>query len=60
MKLKYILSTILAAGTLFGMSSCTSKLDIPQHSVVAIDDFYSTDTEAEEAIVAAGGTATKV
>lgn len=53
MKLKYILTTILAAGTLFGMSSCTDKLDIPQHSVVAIDDFYSTDTEAEEAIVAA-------
>lgn len=53
MKLKYIISTILAAGFLFGMSSCTSKLDIPQHSVVAIDDFYSTDTEAEEAVVAA-------
>lgn len=53
MKLRYILTGVLAAGILFGTSSCSSKLDIPQHSVVSIDDFYKTDAEAEEAIVAA-------
>lgn len=53
MKLRYILTGALAAGILFTANSCSGKLDIPQHSVVAIDDFYKTDTEAEEAIVAA-------
>ena len=53
MKLRYIISTVLAAGVLLFAGSCSKSLDIPQHSVVPIDDFYSTDTEAEEAIVAA-------
>ncbi len=51
MKLRYIITGVLAAGML--LTSCSDKLNIPQHSVVAIDDFYKTDTEAEEAIVAA-------
>lgn len=51
MKYRYIFTGVLAAGLLF--ASCSDKLDIPQHSVVAIDDFYKTDTEAEEAIVTA-------
>ncbi len=53
MKLTHIITGILAAGTVLAFNSCQSKLDIPQHSVVAIDDFYQTDGEAEEAIVAA-------
>ena len=53
MKLRYIISTVLASGVLMLAGSCSKSLDIPQHSVVAIDDFYTTDTEAEEAIVAA-------
>jgi len=53
MKLRYIISGILAAGALFAMSSCESKLDIPQHSVAPIDSFYQTDEEAEQGIVAA-------
>lgn len=48
-----ILTVLFAAAVLFLAASCESKLDIPQHSVVAIDDFYQTDVEAEEAIVAA-------
>lgn len=48
-----ILTVLFAAAVLFLAGSCESKLDIPQHSVVAIDDFYQTDVEAEEAIVAA-------
>lgn len=53
MKLRYIISTVLASGAVLLAGSCSKNLDIPQHSVVAIDDFYTTDTEAEEAIVAA-------
>ena len=53
MKKQNILTVLLAAAVLFVAASCESKLDIPQHSVVAIDDFYQTDVEAEEAIVAA-------
>lgn len=53
MKLNRIISILLGTGVLLFASSCAEKLNIPQHSVVPIDDFYSTDTEAEEAIVAA-------
>ncbi len=52
MNLRYIISSVLATGVLLFAASCSKNLDIPQHSVVAIDDFYQTDTEAEEAIVA--------
>ena len=38
-----ILTVLFAAAVLFLAGSCESKLDIPQHSVVAIDDFYQTD-----------------
>jgi hypothetical protein len=50
MKLKYI-SFILAVGAL-AFASCEDKLDIPQHSVSAIDSYYQIDSEAEEGIVA--------
>ncbi|MCR4569807.1 MAG: RagB/SusD family nutrient uptake outer membrane protein [Bacteroidales bacterium] len=53
MKLRYIIASILGASALLLAASCSKNLDIPQHSVVSIDDFYQTDTEAEEAIVAA-------
>ena len=53
MKLYNIISGTLAVGMLFFAGACSDKLDIPQHSVVPIEDFYSNDTEAEEAIVAA-------
>ncbi len=53
MKLKYFVSGILAAGLMLAANSCQDTLDIPQHSVVSINDFYQTDDEAEEAIVAA-------
>ena len=53
MKLNRIITILLGAGAVLFAGSCSEKLNIPQHSVVPIDEFYSTDTEAEEAIVAA-------
>lgn len=53
MKLNRIITILLGAGVLLFANSCAEKLNIPQHSVVPIDEFYQTDTEAEEAIVAA-------
>jgi hypothetical protein len=51
MKATYILTGLLFAGcTLF--SSCEDKLDIAQHGVSTFDNFYKTDADAEEAIVA--------
>ena len=46
---KYILITSLLALTL-GFSSCQDKLDIPQHGVTGVDDYYKTDDDANEAI----------
>lgn len=45
---KYIipLSLVLAAG----MVSCQDKLDIPQKGVVATEDFYASDADAEAAL----------
>lgn len=52
MKMNKILSTVLPlAASAFLLSSCEDNLDIAQHSVSAVDTFYSTDDEAEEAIV---------
>lgn len=52
MKTRYIIAGAMVAAGLMTLSSCQSKLDIPQHSVTNIDSFYKTDTEAEEGIVA--------
>jgi len=48
--MKKIILSIGLASLLFGAVSCESKLDIPQHGVTGIDDYYKTDTEANEAI----------
>ena len=53
MKFKYIIASVSVAAGLLAFTSCESKLDIPQHSVMNIDSFYQTDDEAEEGIVAA-------
>lgn len=51
MKAKYILSSLLLVGcTLF--SACEDNLDISQHGVSTFGDFYKTDTDAEEAVIA--------
>jgi hypothetical protein len=51
MKAKYIISSLLFIGcTLF--SSCEDKLDISQHGVSTFDNFYKTDVDAEEAVIA--------
>lgn len=51
MKAKYILSSLFLGGCLL-TGSCVDKLDIGQHGVTTIDDFYQTDNDAEEAIMA--------
>ena len=51
MKAKYILSSLLLAGCTF-FSSCEDNLDISQHGVSTFENFYKTDADAEEAIIA--------
>ena len=51
MKAKYILSSLILVGCVL-FSSCVDNLDIKQHGVSTFDDFYKTDAEAEEAIIA--------
>lgn len=50
MKTKYIISGIVLAASLLVLGSCSSRLDIPQHSVSSIDSYYQTDAEAEEGV----------
>ena len=40
----------LFACALLGAASCESMLDIPQKGVVAYDDFYASDADAEQAL----------
>ena len=48
----YILFGAAAALTLMATTSCKqSLLDIPQKGVIAIEDFYHTDEEAESALI---------
>ena len=50
---KYIISGLSVALMLFAATSCKqSLLDIPQKGVVAYEDFYHTDEDAESALVA--------
>lgn len=51
MKTKYTLLSLLACVCLV-FTSCEGQLDISQHGVVSQSDFYQTDDDAEEAIVA--------
>jgi len=46
---KHILILGLLALTL-GFTSCQDKLDIAQHGVTGVDDYYKTDSDANEAI----------
>lgn len=48
MKLRYFLMAALSVSLL----SCESKLDIRQHGVVSMEEFYSTPDDFEEAIAA--------
>ena len=53
MKKIFILGFSLAAA-LATLTSCDQKLlDIPQKGVVAYEDFYKTDADAESALVSA-------
>ncbi len=49
MKFKHIILGIAAVAAL---SSCNDLLDIPQHGVQNYDNFYKTDEEAENAVIA--------
>ena len=50
MKLKYILSAVIAGAAMI-FSSCEDGLDIPKHgNMGGQDDFYKTDAEAEQAV----------
>lgn len=50
MKLKHILSAVVAGAALI-FSSCEDGLDIPKHgNMGGQDDFYKTDAEAEQAV----------
>lgn len=49
MKKIFIALTVVCAGWM--LSSCEDRLDIQQHSVSSIDDFYLTDDDAEAAMV---------
>ena len=51
--MKKILYSIIAIAALFVTASCVEKLDIPQKGVTAIENFYKTDDDAEQAMVAA-------
>lgn len=47
MKARYILMSVLAGA--LSLASCSHLLDIEQHGVTAIDDFYQTDAQVESA-----------
>lgn len=52
MKTRYLLYTLAFAAT---MSSCESKLDIPQQGTLNMDTYYQTDEDAQEALAALYG-----
>ena len=57
MKKIFIALTAVCAAWIF--SACESRLDIPQHSVSPIEDFYQTDEHAESTLVNAYYTAAR-
>ena len=48
---KYIIPVVLLAGCI-ALPSCNDRLDIGQHGVTTVSNFYKTDADAEEAITA--------
>ena len=50
MKLRNII--MVAAASVIALSSCSKRLDIPQHRVLNYETFYQTDEDAENAIIA--------
>ncbi|MBQ9286864.1 MAG: RagB/SusD family nutrient uptake outer membrane protein [Bacteroidaceae bacterium] len=48
---KYIIPVVLLAGCI-ALPSCNDRLDIGQHGVTTVSNFYQTDADAEEAITA--------
>lgn len=50
MKAKYLITAL--AASVFALSSCNDMLNIPQHGVQSLDNYYQTDEEAESAIAA--------
>lgn len=53
--MKQILLSILAIAALLFASSCEDRLNISQHSVSDLDNYYQTDDEAEEGLMAIYG-----
>ena len=51
--MKKLVYSVLAIAALFAAVSCEKNLDIPQKGVVAIENFYQTDEDAEAALAAA-------
>ena len=51
--MKKLVYSVLAVAALFATVSCEKNLDIPQKGVVAIENFYQTDADAEAAMAAA-------
>ena len=50
---KYIILGLSVALAVFSTTSCNQKLlDIPQKGVIAYEDFYQTDEDAESALTA--------
>ena len=52
MKTKHILSSLFLGSCLLCTTACVDKLDIGQHGVTNVDNFYETDADAEEAVIA--------
>lgn len=48
--MKKYTSLFLALALIISFTACEDKLDIPQHGVTGVDEYYQTDTDADEAI----------
>lgn len=51
--MKKIFIALTAVALSFAFASCESRLDIPQKGVLAVEDFYHSDADAEATLVAA-------
>lgn len=51
--MKKIIYSILAIAAVFATASCEKNLEIPQKGVTAIENFYKTDDDCEQAMTAA-------
>ena len=50
MNMKKIIYSILAIAAIFATASCEKNLDIPQKGVIATENFYASDEDAEAAL----------